>query len=93
MSENERLSVRQAIDIAKKYLREVYDTEKISDLGLEEISSTDKEWHITLGFSRPWSKNKIQPNSYTYVGGPFQPRYPRERDYKQIASCRLCLDG
>lgn len=52
-----RLSVKQAADIAKDYVRALLGDEGLSDLGLEEIDFDDNEeqWLITVGFSRPWN--------------------------------------
>ncbi len=45
----------EAISAAKRYLNEVFEEEKITDISLEEIVHGGDRWLITLGFSRPWN--------------------------------------
>lgn len=49
--------VRDAIKIAKDYVRQVFSDEILSDVGLEETEydPVSKSWRITIGFSRPWN--------------------------------------
>lgn len=51
-----QLSVRLAVEIAKRHVQEVFNDENLSNLGLEEIEFDDgkDEWVVTVGFSRPW---------------------------------------
>lgn len=48
------LEVKQAVDIAKRYVADLFADEGVVNLGLEEIDyDEDHEvWRITLGFSR-----------------------------------------
>ena len=50
------MDAKSAVLIAKNYVMNLYNEEKISNLGLEEVKydSGMKQWRITLGFSRPW---------------------------------------
>ena len=50
------MDVKSAVLIAKNYVIELYNEERISNLGLEEVkyNPSAKQWRITLGFSRPW---------------------------------------
>ena len=50
------MNVKTAVIIAKNYVVDLYNEEKISNLGLEEVKYNPgaKQWRITLGFSRPW---------------------------------------
>ncbi len=44
------------VTVAVNYVSELFEHEKISNLGLEEIEFDDRagEWLVTVGFSRPW---------------------------------------
>ncbi len=50
------MDVREAVQIAKDYIKKVYEGEEIRNLGLEEVEIDDEtdDWLITLGFSRKW---------------------------------------
>jgi hypothetical protein len=50
------MDVKHAVDIAKKYVGELFVQEGISNLGLEEVEFDEQmgEWRVTVGFSRPW---------------------------------------
>lgn len=50
------MDVKSAVSIAKSYVIDLYNEERISNLGLEEVKYNPgvKQWRITLGFSRPW---------------------------------------
>ena len=52
------MEVKQAVEVAKRYIIDLFEDEHISDIGLEEIE-TDQGgcWQITIGFSRPWDRN------------------------------------
>jgi hypothetical protein len=51
------IDVEEAVRLAKQFASKIYESEKISRLGLEAVERTDdgKYWLVTLGFSRPWS--------------------------------------
>ena len=48
------MDVKEAAQIAKTYVRDLFIDEGISDVGLEEIECDGGYWRITIGFSRPW---------------------------------------
>lgn len=52
------MDVKQAIAVAKKYVQDIMADEQLSNIGLEEVEFDENlsEWHITIGFSRPWNK-------------------------------------
>jgi hypothetical protein len=56
------MDVKEAVNLAKQYVADLFSTEKIFNLGLEEVEYDDSEkvWFVTLGFSRPWDN----PPSY-----------------------------
>ncbi|MEN0000641.1 MAG: hypothetical protein AAF940_07140 [Pseudomonadota bacterium] len=75
-----RLSVKEAVAIAKNYLRELLMEEGLKNLGLEEIEFDDEQdiWLVTLGFSRPWNT----------TGGPLATlsgEAPAKRAYRVVA--------
>lgn len=51
------MDVKEAVAIAKRYVETLYAEEQLSNLGLEETEFDEQrgQWHITLGFSRPWN--------------------------------------
>ncbi len=51
-----RLSTREAVALAKRWLVEQLAEEQLEDVGLEEVKYDDGFWEITLGFSRPWDR-------------------------------------
>lgn len=58
------MDVKSAVRTAIQYVSDLFETENISNLGLEEIEFDDKDkiWCVTVGFSRPWdysAKNVI----------------------------------
>lgn len=74
----QEMNVKEAIDIAKRYIREIYSGEKIENLGLEEVEFEEMHgtWSVTLGFSRPWQ--------HAAVGTFLHDFSPKRRDYKII---------
>jgi hypothetical protein len=52
------MDVKEAVEIAKAHIQELFGSEKIYNLGLEEVSFDDvvKRWNVTIGFSRPWDE-------------------------------------
>lgn len=70
------ISIKEAIQIAKKYVRDVYDEsgEPISDIGLEEVTRSDdgRVWLITVGFTLPDKRRQqaaLNENLGTFLGG------------------------
>lgn len=70
------MEIREAVEMAKEHIRELYEGEKIRNLGLEEVELANDVWSIAVGFSRPW-------DSYTHdiVGNRTG---PRTRSYKVV---------
>ena len=52
------MDVKQAVAAAKSYIGELFASEDITELGLEEVSLDESsgEWRVTVGFARPWEK-------------------------------------
>jgi hypothetical protein len=50
------MEVKEAVALAKRYVRDVFSDEELSNIGLEEIVYDDASntWDVTVGFSRPW---------------------------------------
>jgi hypothetical protein len=50
------MDVKEAVDLAKKHLADLFSKEGIINLGLEEVEYDDalEQWRVTLGFSRAW---------------------------------------
>ena len=48
------LDAKQAVRLAKEWLKDQFSDEPVENLGLEEVRLNDGAWEITLGFSRPW---------------------------------------
>ena len=56
------MNVKEAVQAANEYLADLYDRERITNVGLEEVVFEDRSnsWKITIGFSRPWDhKNAL----------------------------------
>ena len=70
------MDVREAVQSAKQHLLELFDTEPISYVGLEEVDFDDKyeEWNITISFTRVW---ETTPLTTAISGKP-----PEHRNYK-----------
>ena len=51
------MDAKDAIKTAKDYVKDVLSDEGITNVGLEEIEfdPSSGEWHLTVGFSRPWN--------------------------------------
>jgi hypothetical protein len=50
------MDVRQAVDLAKTHVADLFAKEGLVNLGLEEVEYVDGRdlWRITVGFSRAW---------------------------------------
>ena len=55
------MNVKEAIKDAKTQIYEIFQDEKPTDIGLEEIeyNESDETWVITIGFLRPWDISSI----------------------------------
>ena len=53
------LHVRDAVDIAKREITSLFESEDISNVGLEEVvhDPDSGRWRITIGFKRPWEED------------------------------------
>jgi hypothetical protein len=52
------MDAKQAVAAAKQHIDDLFGAEGVFNVGLEEIEYDDarEQWHITIGFSRPWDK-------------------------------------
>lgn len=79
------MDVKEAARTAKEYLADLFSEEEITDVGLEEVAfdGLSSEWRITMGFSRPWNRQRGHMNVFAALGD----RQPSqmERSYKVIA--------
>ena len=50
------VNVKEAVKLAVGYVHELFLSEQMTDLGLEEVEYDDaaNAWLVTVGFSRPW---------------------------------------
>jgi hypothetical protein len=78
------IDVKEAVRLAKEFAARIYETEKISRLGLEAVERTDdgKHWLVTLGFSRPWSYPKARGSFSPLEEVLPRPKQQPEREYK-----------
>ena len=83
------IDVKQAVKLAKEFAKGIYESEKISQLGLEAVERTEdgKHWLVTLGFSRPWtaprSIKRQDPLRSPFEQAFHESRAPKvEREYK-----------
>ncbi|MCW1924116.1 hypothetical protein OKA05_16230 [Luteolibacter arcticus] len=75
------MTVKEAVKVAIGYVLELFDQEKITNVGLEEVDFEESSgcWHVTVGFSRAWDyeKNAFAALGGTTLGGP-------RRTYKTV---------
>jgi len=52
------MDVKDAVQVAKDYARQLFADEGVINLGLEEVEFDEQAgiWSVTVGFSRPWDK-------------------------------------
>jgi hypothetical protein len=56
--EEDHMEVKEAVQIAKDYIIELFEEERIVDVGLEEVDFDQSgNWVVTIGFSRSWNRN------------------------------------
>ena len=81
--------VRDAIRLAKEYVKLVLSDEKYYDVGLEETEydESDDHWKITIGFSRPWNTDGIYQQQAGVQIGILR---PTGRSYKVV---EIASDG
>lgn len=56
------MDVKEAVQVAKNYILELFEEEGIVDVGLEEVDfdqsdSQSDNWVVTIGFSRSWNRS------------------------------------
>ena len=71
------MDAKAAVDLAKRYIADLFAQEGVSNLGLEEVEFGDarEQWRVTVGFSRPWDHAPI---------AVFTGRAPMNRSYKIV---------
>ena len=62
------MNVKEAVGLAVNHIRDLFEHEDISNLGLEEVEfdSDMQQWVVTVGFSRPWD---YPSNTLAALGG------------------------
>jgi hypothetical protein len=52
------MDVKQAVQVAKAYVSDLFSEEQIRNVGLEEVEfdDTSHEWLVTIGFARSWDE-------------------------------------
>ena len=72
------MDVKEAAQKAKDYINDLFASENIYNVGLEEIehNTVSDTWKITVGFSRPWDTKNV----LTAALGERRP----ERSYKVV---------
>lgn len=70
------MEVKEAVNMAKEHIRNLYEGEKIVNLGLEEVELANDVWSIAVGFSRPWDSTPRDMLGH--------PQGPRARSYKVV---------
>jgi hypothetical protein len=53
------MDVKEAVKRAKEIISTVFEDESVENIGLEEVDYDigNKQWHVTIGFSRPWDES------------------------------------
>ncbi|MBV8203134.1 MAG: hypothetical protein JOZ15_21170 [Acidobacteria bacterium] len=59
-----RIDVKEAVRAAKTFVADILASEKVTNIGLEEVKLDDAQWLVTLGFSRPWDYLKQRNSAY-----------------------------
>ena len=56
-----RITVKDAIKIAKDHIAELFASDNVKNVGLEEVAFDEAAdaWNITVGFSRPWDSSPM----------------------------------
>jgi uncharacterized protein YdeI (YjbR/CyaY-like superfamily) len=77
------MDVKEAIAMAKNYVKDVYSEEEVTNLGLEEVEHASQagHWVVTLGFSRPWNTPRTRAQEVLENLGAVS---PLKRSYKVI---------
>lgn len=48
------MDARDAVELAKSHVREMFEAEPIAEVGLEEVELQGDCWSVTIGFTRVW---------------------------------------
>lgn len=48
------MQAREAVEVAKRHIAEMFDAEPITEVGLEEVELRGNFWSVTIGFTRNW---------------------------------------
>lgn len=75
------MEVKNAVAKAVIYVRELFEHDNLTNLGLEEVFLDDEaqEWVITVGFSRPW--DYTQHTGLAELAGA---KTPPKRSFKMV---------
>ena len=85
------MDVKQAVAAAKDYVADMFESEQITNIGLEEVEYDDFEklWKITIGFSRPWDRDigslLAAASSHTYKRRTYKRIVIRDSDHKVLS--------
>ena len=85
------MDVKQAVQMVKQYVVNLYSEEDIINVGLEEVEFDEisNQWRITIGFSRPWDLVKSTHIPISDVRRPRSYKLVRVNDsYGHIVSLR-----
>lgn len=52
------MQAREAVEVAKKHVAELFEAEPIREIGLEEVELRSGIWSVTIGFTRDWPVSK-----------------------------------
>jgi hypothetical protein len=73
---------KEAVSLAKRFVRELFAEENITEIGLEELDydPDPQTWMVTVGFRRPWARhpetmNSLFPSGFAHL---------TDRWYKQV---------
>ncbi len=75
------MDVKEAVDLAKHYIADLFRDEGVINLGLEEVEFDDlsSSWDVTIGFSRSWDRRTT-----TMISALMQQEGPPSRSYKVV---------
>ena len=70
------MQVKDVVAMAVDHIRELFEHEQLSNLGLEEVEfDPDQEaWIVTVGFSRPWDYPQKTALGDLVAGKAMQPK-------------------
>lgn len=85
------MNVKQAVAAAKDYVADMFESEEVTNIGLEEVEydEFEKLWRVTIGFSRPWDQDigslLAAAGSRTYQRRTYKRIVIRDSDHKVLA--------